>query len=122
MLAWLSAALAARAARASGGSGGSPGALTSAGAGSAVSGTCAAVGAVSTGAGSVVIVAPQSPVSVPVPEPPSAAKPGQLVLGGIPGELQPDIGNRRNYTGAGTRPSLRTSNTSGATFTEFSFT
>jgi len=58
------------------------GPLISAGSGSTVLGSGAAIGAVSAGAGSVVMVASQGPVSAPVP----AVKPDPLVVGAIPGE------------------------------------
>lgn len=64
----------------------------SAGSASRVSGTGAAIGAVSAGAGSVVMVASQGPVRVPVPGPLPAAKPGQLVLGGF-------LVNRHRFSG-----------------------
>jgi hypothetical protein len=85
----LSAALAARAARASDGTGSSMGPSISTGAGSVVwgTGTGTFVGAVTVGdtTGGVTIVALGGTVTVPVPEPAPAAKPGRLVLGELPG-------------------------------------
>lgn len=93
----LSGVLAWRAARVSGANqGGSPSGLAvTAGAGSPVAtGGGPAMGAVSAGGGSVVIVGPGGPVTVSVPQPAPAARPGRLVVGELPGE-PPSFQHRR---------------------------
>jgi hypothetical protein len=59
--------------------------VVSSGAGSVMSGSGAAVGSVTAEPGAVVIVGAQGAVSVAVPAAPPTARPGQLVIGELPG-------------------------------------
>ncbi|GAA3068371.1 hypothetical protein GCM10010464_35770 [Pseudonocardia yunnanensis] len=85
VLVLLSAVLAAFTARASPSESDGPRTVLTAGAQSAVSESGPAIGSVSATTGSVVIVAPQGPVTVPMPAPPPASQLGRLVVGELPG-------------------------------------
>ena len=86
LLAVLSAVLAGRAARSSQGGAPSQGSVISTGPGSVISGAGPAVGAMRMGNTSgVTIVAPSGPVRVAVPEPVPVSRPGQLMVGELPG-------------------------------------
>lgn len=91
----LSGVLAWRAARVSGAERSPAGIAVRSGAESTVSvGGGPAVGALSAEGGSVVIVGSGGPVTVSVPEPAPAARPGRLVVGELPGE-PPSFQDRR---------------------------